>query len=168
MSSVKKAGHRSLSLVDVAELKKSQQLGQLQVVVLVQCLFSGSYWGIRVSQISSGRLMAGEINRGCLHDRPAEEANTNHEKPAGDNAESEQDIAQRNVQVVLGEPAVKWVEGTLVTGGLLMALFGMVVVDELRGNGSGIHVLEVQRSLGASLAWNGNRDLEMPERWGTS
>lgn len=98
-----------------------------------------------------------------LHDRPAEEANTDHKEPAGNNAETKEDVTERNVQAVLSEPAIKRVEGALVGFLALPCLIGMDLVDDFRSNGRGVQVVEVDWSRGTGLAWNGNWNLEVPE-----
>jgi hypothetical protein len=111
------------------------------------------------------RVPEDDRNMESLHDGPAEETDTNHKQPAGNNAEAEEDIAKRDVQLVLSEPTIKWVEGALVRSVVLVCFVGMNLVDDFRGNGRGVQVGEMERSRGAGLPWYGNRNLEVPERW---
>lgn len=56
------------------------------------------------------------------HEGTAEETDTNHEQPAGDSAETPDDVAKGNVELVLGEQTVNGVEDTLVRRDLLVGL----------------------------------------------
>lgn len=81
-----------------------------------------------------------------LHDSAAEETDTNHEHPAGNDANVVDSVTKGHVQVVPSQPAIGGVQGTLVSRNLLEVLLGVDLVELLRSNGGGVHVDEVERS----------------------
>lgn len=99
-------------------------------------------------QNSNIRLYGDKIH---LHDRAAEETDANHEQPAGDSANGVDGVAERDVQVELGEPAVSRVQSTLVGRGLLVSLLGMNLVQLLGSDSGGIHIDDVERGRQALL-----------------
>lgn len=105
---------------------------------------------------------------GHVHDGTAEETDGNHEGPAGDGADGPDGVAEGNVQLVLGEPAVGGVEGTLIGGSLLESLLGVNLVQLLGGDGGGVHVDDVERGRQTCLALRlGLGHLEVEDRGST-
>lgn len=99
-----------------------------------------------------------------LHDGPAEEADTDHHDPAGNDRESVHDVAHGHVQAVLGELAVKRVQKAFVGLFLLPCLCAMDLVDGLGGDGGVVQVNNVQRHWWARLARVHLGKLEVPDR----
>jgi len=87
-----------------------------------------------------------------LHHGTAEETDTNHEQPAGNSTKTPDDVAKRDVELVLSEPAVNGVERTLVDRSLLVSLLGVDLVDGLGGDGGGVQVDSAERSRSTLLA----------------
>ncbi len=92
------------------------------------------------------------------HDSSAQEGDTNHEHPAGNNSEEPENISKRNSKTVFGELAIEWVEPTLVWGDLL-PVSSLVEVDESLGSSGGeVHVF------GSDINRRGrSRNTEEPE-----
>lgn len=101
------------------------------------------------------------------HEGTAEEADADHEKPAGDGTEAVDDISKREQKVVLSEPAVRGVKRTVVGRGLLPDLLRVDLVDGLRGHGGRVQVDSVEGSVGALLTKLGLGHLEEPDRRST-
>lgn len=79
-----------------------------------------------------------------LHEGTAEEADADHEHPAGDGANAVDEVAKGQSQVVLGDPAVDGVESSLVGRDLLEFLLGVDLVELLWRDSGGVHVDDVQ------------------------
>lgn len=87
-----------------------------------------------------------------LHNSAAEETDENHKSPAGNGAKRPDGVAEGHVELVLGEPAVRGVEGTLVGVNLLESLLGVNLVKLLGCDGGAVHVEDVERGRQALLA----------------
>lgn len=102
-----------------------------------------------------------------LHESTAEEADADHEEPAGDGTEAVDDISKREQKVVLSKPAIRGVKRTIVRSGLLVDLLRVDLVDGLRGHGGRVQVDSVEGSGGALLTKLGLGHLEVPDRRST-
>jgi hypothetical protein len=110
-------------------------------------------------------LLVGASSRvahAAAHQSSASKADEDHEEPTGDNAETVDDIAQGDKKVVLGNPAVRWVEGTFVSGLLLVGLLGMNLVDVLGCHSRRVQIHDVERCRSTTLAKLSLRNLEVP------
>jgi hypothetical protein len=80
------------------------------------------------------------------HEGTAEQGDTNHEHPARDGTETPDEVAQGNVQVVLGKPAIDGMQSTLVGGDIMIHLLPVDLVDLIGSDGSRVEIEDVERS----------------------
>lgn len=97
-----------------------------------------------------------------LHHRPANETDEDHEEPAGNDAESVDSIAQRDVESVLSDPSICWVQVTLVSGNIEVGLLGVDIVDVSSGNSGRVQVDHMKRRGGTFRSILGLGNLEVP------
>jgi len=102
---------------------------------------------------SSRTAVVTQVVHTATHDIAAEEADTDHEQPAGNRADGKDGIAKGHEQLVLGQPAVGGVEGALVLRDLLEVPLGVDLIQLLGGDGGGVHVDNVQRNGQTPLAF---------------
>lgn len=104
---------------------------------------------------------------GYLHERPANKADEDHEEPAGNQAESPDSIPHRNTEAVLGNPAIRRVQRTLIRGNILVCLLGVNFIDGAGGDGGRVQGDDVEGSLGAFRTILRLRNLEVPDAGNT-
>lgn len=109
---------------------------------------------------------AGPLSEQILHESTAEHGNTDHEHPAGNSTDSVEGVSDRDVQLVLGEPAVSGVHSALVGLNLLEVLLRVDLVKLLGSDGGVVHVDDVHGSGSATFSL-GLRDLEVVDSGGT-
>lgn len=85
------------------------------------------------------------------HEGTAEEADTEHEHPAGDGANAVNKVTKGQSEVVLGDPTVGRVESALVSRNLLIVLLGVDLVKLFRCHGGGVHIDDMKGSRKALL-----------------
>lgn len=104
---------------------------------------------------------------GYLHHRPANKTDKNHEEPAGNQAKGPDSVAHNKTEAVLGNPAIRRVQGTVIRGNILVGLLGVDFIDSAGGDGGRIQADNVEGSLGTFRAILRLRDLEVPDAGNT-
>ena len=104
------------------------------------------------------------LQRHNLHKGPANEADTNHKGPAGDNTQAVDGIADGDKEAILGESTVRRVQDAFVWCNVIVPLLAVDLEDVLRGNGGGVQSHAVESGSRAFLAELSLGNTEVPDR----